>query len=84
MDLDDTAYRLEMEIFDRSGIRLFSSRKDFNTPLQKEYHYWNGQYKGRHVKPGVYVYYAKVEFAESVPVTMRGSVTVVMRNSNKN
>jgi hypothetical protein len=84
MDLNDEAYKLEMEIFDRSGIRLFSSKKDFNSPLQKEYHYWDGKYKGRYVKPGVYVYYAKVEFIEGSPVTMRGSVTVVMQNSNTN
>jgi hypothetical protein len=84
MDLNDTDYRLEMEIFDKSGIRLFSSNKDFNSPLQKEYHYWDGKYKGRYVKPGVYVYYARVEFSEGLPVTMRGSVTVVMQNSNHN
>ncbi|MDR1338869.1 MAG: gliding motility-associated C-terminal domain-containing protein [Prevotellaceae bacterium] len=84
MDLNDDAYRLEMEIFDRSGIRLFSSKKDFNTPLQKEYHYWDGKYNGRYVKPGVYVYYAKMEFLDSAPVTMRGSVTVVMQNSGAN
>jgi hypothetical protein len=81
MDLNDVAYKLEMEIFDKSGIRLFSSKKDFNLPLQKEYHYWDGKYKGKYVKPGVYVYYARVEFLEGSPVTMRGSVTVVMQNS---
>jgi hypothetical protein len=84
MDLNDSAYRLEIEIFDRSGVRLFSSKKDFNSPLQKEYHYWDGKYGGRYVKPGVYVYYTKVEFLEGAPLTMRGSVTVVMQNSNSN
>jgi hypothetical protein len=82
MDLNDEAYRLEMEIFDRSGIRLFSSKKDFNSSLQKEYHYWDGKYNGRYVKPGVYVYFVNVEFLDAPPVTMRGSVTVVMRNPN--
>jgi hypothetical protein len=82
MDLDDAAYKLEMEIFDRSGIRLFSSKKDFTVPLQKEYHYWDGKYNGKYVKPGVYVYYAKVEFLEGSPVTIRGNVIVVMQNSN--
>jgi hypothetical protein len=80
MDLNDDAYKLEIEIFDKSGIRLFSSMKDFNSSLQKEYHYWDGKYKGQYVKPGVYIYYTKVEFLESSPVTMRGSVTVVMQN----
>jgi hypothetical protein len=84
MDLNDYAYRLEIEVFDKSGIRLFSSKKDFNAPLQKEYHYWDGKYNGRYVKPGVYVYYARVEFPEAQPVTMRGSVTVVMQNVNHN
>ncbi|MDR3244859.1 MAG: gliding motility-associated C-terminal domain-containing protein [Prevotellaceae bacterium] len=82
MDLNNDAYRLEMEIFDRSGVRLFSSTKDFNDPLQKTYHYWDGKYKGNYVKPGVYVYYAKVEFLSGHPVVMRGSVTVVMQNIN--
>ncbi|MDR2382724.1 MAG: gliding motility-associated C-terminal domain-containing protein [Prevotellaceae bacterium] len=80
MDLNNEAYKLEIEIFDRSGIRLFSSKKDFGSSLHKEYHYWDGKYKGSYVKPGVYVYYANVEFLEGSPVTMRGSVTVVMRN----
>jgi hypothetical protein len=84
MDLDDEAYKLEMEIFDKSGIRLFSSKKDFNVPLQKEYHYWDGKYKGRYVKPGIYVYYARIDFLDGPPVTVRGSVTVVMQNSNYN
>jgi hypothetical protein len=83
MDLNDEAYKLEMEIFDKSGISLFSSKKDFNLPLQKKYHYWDGKYKGRYVKPGIYVYSVKIDFSKgSPPVTMRGSVTVVMRNSN--
>jgi hypothetical protein len=82
MDLNDVAYRLKMEIFDKSGIRLFSSTKDFNSSLDKEVHYWNGRYKGQYVKPGVYIYYVCVEFLEGAPVTMRGSVTVVIQNSN--
>jgi hypothetical protein len=82
MDLKESAYKLEIEIFDRSGIRLFSSKKDFNSPLQKDYHYWDGKHNGRYVKPGVYIYYANVEFLEGSPVTMRGSVTVVMPNPN--
>jgi hypothetical protein len=81
MDLNDDAYRLELEIFDRSGIRLFASTKDFNMPLQKESHYWDGTYNGEYVKPGVYVYYARVEFQEGSPVIMRGSVRVVMQQS---
>jgi hypothetical protein len=84
MDLNDDAYKLEIEIFDKSGIRLFSSKKDFNMPLQKEYHYWDGKYKGQYVKPGVYVYYTKVEFSKASPVTMYGSVTVVIQNSISN
>jgi hypothetical protein len=82
MDLDDGAYKLQIEIFDRSGIRLFSSKKDFNSPLQKEYHYWDGKYKGKYVKPGVYIYCVNIDFLEATPVTMRGSVTVVMPNPN--
>ncbi|MDR2467003.1 MAG: hypothetical protein LBD35_06380, partial [Prevotellaceae bacterium] len=37
-DLDDDAYRMELEIFDKSGVKLFSSRKNFSEPLQKEIH----------------------------------------------
>ncbi|MDR1897450.1 MAG: gliding motility-associated C-terminal domain-containing protein [Prevotellaceae bacterium] len=81
MDINNDAYSLEIEIYDRSGIRLFSSKKDFKDLLQKEYHYWNGKYKNQYVKPGVYVYYAKIEFLEGTPTVLRGSVTVVMQNS---
>jgi hypothetical protein len=84
MDLNNDAYKLEMEIFDKSGVRLFSSRKNFNDILQKTYHYWDGKYNGKYVKPGVYIYYAKVEFLDSPPIAMRGSVTVIMRDSTVN
>ncbi|MDR2424589.1 MAG: gliding motility-associated C-terminal domain-containing protein [Prevotellaceae bacterium] len=80
MDINDLAYSMEMEIYDRSGDRIFRSKKTFDEALQKEYHYWNGRDKNSPVKPGIYVYYVKVEFLESPPVTMRGSVTVVMHN----
>lgn len=76
-DLNDDAYRMEMEIFDKSGVKLFSSRKNFNEPLQKDIHYWDGKYKNRIVRPGVYVYYVKLEFANALPFTTRGSVIVV-------
>jgi hypothetical protein len=80
LDMNDDAYRLQMEIFDKSGVRLFSSTKNFNEPLYKTYHYWDGKYNGNYVKPGIYIYYAKIEFPDSYPATMRGSVTVVMQN----
>ena len=80
MDVNDRAFGMEMEIYDKSGERIFRSKKNFDDALQKEYHYWNGRYKNNPVKPGIYVYYVKIDFLESPPVTMRGSVTVVMQN----
>jgi hypothetical protein len=77
MDLSDDAYAMQIEIYDRSGLRLFSSTKELNEALNKEKHFWNGAYNGRRVKPGVYVYLVKLAFLNASPVSRRGSVTVV-------
>ena len=77
VDINESAYKFEMEIFDRSGTRLFSSKKDFNDSLDKEILYWDGKYKNQYVKPGVYVYFLKMNFLNGEPMTLRGTVTVV-------
>ncbi|MDR0558763.1 MAG: gliding motility-associated C-terminal domain-containing protein [Prevotellaceae bacterium] len=77
-DLNDIAYKMELEIYDRSGIKLFASKKNFGEPLLKEFHFWDGTYKGNRVKPGIYVYYARIEFKNADHLTFRGGVTVVM------
>ncbi|MDR2562407.1 MAG: gliding motility-associated C-terminal domain-containing protein, partial [Prevotellaceae bacterium] len=79
IDMDERSYQLIIEIFDRTGLRLFGTRKHFDEPLEKSFHYWNGRYKGEYVPAGAYVYSVRVEFRNRNPILLRGSVTVVYK-----
>ena len=77
MDMDERSYRLIVEIFDRAGLRLFGTRKQFADPLVKSFHYWDGRYNGEYVPAGAYVYSVRIEFRNRPPILLRGTVTVV-------
>lgn len=63
-----------MRIFDRWGDAVFE-RSGFapNDYLQG----WDGRYRGQPVLPGVYVWYAEVEYHDGFVLRMQGDVTVV-------
>jgi hypothetical protein len=77
MDMDERAYRLTIEIFDRAGVYLFGSRKPFDEPLVKSFYFWDGRYNGAYVNTGAYVYSVTIEFKNRSPILLRGTVTVV-------
>lgn len=62
------------EIFDRWGERVFA---DFNFQPNDPGHSWDGYHKGQQVTPGVYVYFAEIEFVDGEVLIYKGSVTVV-------
>jgi len=63
-----------LRIFDRWGDAVFE-RTGFapNDYLQG----WDGRYRGQPVLPGVYVWYAEVEYHDGFVLRMQGDVTVV-------
>ncbi len=61
-------------IFDRWGASLFS-RNNFD-PNDSQFG-WDGIHKGKVVAPGVYVYYAEIEFEDGRVEVKSGDVTVM-------
>jgi len=61
-------------IFDRWGNLLF-----FNGPFQpnNESHGWDGEFKGKPMNAGVYVYFAEIEFVDGQVETFKGDVSLL-------
>lgn len=72
-DNDVVAIR-SFRIFDRWGNLLF-----FNGPFQPnvESYGWDGEFKGKPMNSGVYVYFAEIEFADGQVETFKGDVSLV-------
>jgi len=64
----------EIRIFDRWGNLIYTAT---GVPLGNSGLGWDGQYKGRDVPKGVYVFYAKVLFIDGVVVDYEGDITVL-------
>jgi gliding motility-associated-like protein len=62
------------KIFDRQGNMVFESQnfnpEDYN-------HAWNGQHRGKNLLPGVFVWFAEIEFIDGEIALYRGDVTLV-------
>lgn len=75
LDMDPGSYKATLEIFNRSGLRIFSATKEYDSPMPV---YWNGTHNHKQVQEGVYVYGLKLDFKSGFPSQMqRGTVTVV-------
>lgn len=61
-------------IFDRWGETLFS-QQNFQ-PNDTDFG-WSGEFKGNQMDPGVYVYYAEVEFIDGQIIVYKGDFTLV-------
>ena len=63
-----------LQVYDRWGGQMVLLQ-DFapNDPAQG----WDGRWKGQAVSPGVYVYWAEVEFADGSTEVFSGDVTVL-------
>jgi hypothetical protein len=59
----------KLQIFNRWGTLIFESR-DINVP-------WNGYYKGKLCKQGVYVWYVEGKYANGKPFKKAGDVTLL-------
>ena len=59
----------KLQIFNRWGTLIFESR-DINKP-------WNGYYKGKLCRQGVYVWYVEGKYANGAPFKKTGDVTLL-------
>ena len=64
----------EFRIFDRWGESLFFTE---NIQTNAESLGWNGTFKGRDMQPGVYIYFAEIEFFDGRIEIFKGDVTLV-------
>jgi gliding motility-associated-like protein len=63
----------ELKIYDRWGSNLFSA---VNIPANDDQAGWDGLYNGAKVGPGVYVYFAKIEFFDGQVKVRNGTITI--------
>jgi hypothetical protein len=75
----DDKYRFTLDIFNKAGIRLFTSNKEFEQELSIIFHYWDGRYNNDYVKEDVYIYSIKFEFKNRKPFIQNGTVTVIYK-----
>jgi len=61
------------EIYDRWGEKVYLEKDVFVNSMEG----WNLQLNQKNVLPGVYVYYAKVEFPDGSTEILAGDITVI-------
>lgn len=64
-------------IFDRWGEMVFQALDVPASPYPDPAYGWDGNFRGRPMDPGVYVYLAEVEFLDEQVLLYRGSVTLL-------
>ena len=63
-----------LQVYDRWGSQLYAAQGlALNDPTQG----WDGSYRGQALNPGVYVWVARVRFADGEVETMSGDVTLL-------
>ncbi len=62
------------KVFSRWGEQMYEA-KDFY-PNDNSYG-WDGNFKGERMKPGVYVYFAEIEFSDGLKIIYKGDVTLM-------
>jgi hypothetical protein len=67
-------------IFDRWGNKVFDKSSFVPDPAGSDG--WDGTLNGRHLDPGVFVYFAKVKFIDGKVIDYSGSVTLMDKVKN--
>ncbi len=62
------------QIFDRQGNNVFS---EFNLIPNEPGYGWNGEFRGKEMQPGVFVWLAQVEFVDGSVLTYKGDVVLI-------
>ena len=63
-----------LRIFSRWGEMVFEG---LNLPLNNQAFGWDGKFRGRMMNPGVFVYYAEIEFIDDEVVVIEGDLTLM-------
>ncbi len=64
----------KLDVYSRWGNHVFRAT---DIPVNDESFGWDGKFNGKPMNPGVYVYYAEVQFLDGVVETYKGDVTIV-------
>ncbi len=64
----------EFRVFDRQGNNVFASANFHPEDIN---YAWDGTFKGQQMQPGVFVWFAKVEFIDGVEEVLKGDVTLI-------
>lgn len=65
----------EFKVFDRYGVLVFQASDYLKNPSPDKW--WNGYYKGVPAQPGVYAYFAQVEYIDGIMEIRKGDFTLV-------
>ena len=64
----------QFRIFDRWGANLFSAT---NFPTNDPQYSWDGTHNGEEMNPGVYLFYAEIEFMDGRTEILNGDITIM-------
>ncbi len=64
-------------IFSRSGNMVYNVGNDGFDPVEAPSFTWDGQFQGRPLNPGVFVYFAEIEFVDGQTEVFKGDVLLM-------
>jgi gliding motility-associated-like protein len=74
VDLEQVVRINTFQIYDRWGEQVFEAEGfQPNAPTEG----WDGRFRGQELQPGVYVYYAEIEFIDGEVIHYEGDVTLI-------
>ncbi len=72
---DNVAQIKTLRVFDRWGAEVFGNQ-EFSPNVEPEG--WNGTFKGKVMKSGVYVYYVEVEYIDGSTKIKKGDLSIIL------
>ncbi len=63
-----------LQVFDRWGTLLFEGK---DLPMNVESQGWDGRFKGEQLPPGVFAYFAEVEFIDGLTLVFEGDISII-------
>jgi len=63
-----------LQVFDRWGTMIFEGS---DLPMNVESRGWDGTFKGENLPPGVFAYFAEVEFIDGLTLVFEGDISII-------